>query len=500
MGKHILIKGGLVCDGSGTQPKAMDILVKDGRINALEAPGTFDSLETEECICAAGKIVAPGFIDAHSHGDTRKLAFPENRSKLLQGVTTEVDGNCGMSSSCVPGSIGDLSWLDLGEYTTALEQITPSTNTVVLCGHNSIRQAVMGNKNEKASQEDLKAMQRLLEASFEHGAAGWSSGLTYFPGKFSDTNELVALSSLTRGSEKIYATHMRSEGDTLFEAIDEAVEIAAAGSERLQISHFKTIFPQNYGKLNQAVKKLENARADGRFIYADRYPYIYSSTRLGQVLPMPYFLDTDIASKLKSSDDFCSEVENALKNSPRDLPSTIIMAKKKTIAELAEEQGCSVERACMLELKDSPDKTAAYLCMSEENMLKILALPWVCAGSDGISMPLDDPSQTGHPRAAGTFPRFFRLVSFMCGIGEAIRRMTSLPAEIFRIPERGLIRKGYIADLVVFDSEKLDSKAGFRGEDIYPAGIELVMVAGKTAWDAGTPDRVGRHGRFININ
>ena len=332
------------------------------------------------------------------------------------------------------------------------------------------------------------------------GAAGFTSGLTYFPGKFADTSELTALSEVLKDTEKIYATHMRSEGDSLMEAVEEAITIARAGSDRLQISHLKTIFPRNFNKIGQLLARLEQCRIEGMFLHADRYPYVYSSTRIGQILPGPYDKDTEIKARLAGSESFRQEIIEALRHSPRDLASTILMKNGKTLSQLAEENGWTLEETGMQVLMENPEQTAAYLCMSEENMMKILAEPWVCAGSDAISAQLDDPASQGHPRAVGTFPTFFRKVASITSMQEAVRRMTSLPASIFRIPKRGVIQKGYFADLVVLDPERYESKAGFNGCDLQPLGVSLVMVNGEIAWDAAKPDRIIRAGRFLPVD
>lgn len=494
-----VIFNGLICDGSGKEPEAKDILIENNRIAEIAEPGTFDAVEAEK-IDASNKIAAPGFIDVHAHGDIRKLQFPERKSVLLQGVTTEVDGNCGSGASCVPGEFENFKWQNLDEYASIINDLNVSVNTVVLAGHNSIRRSVMGDRSDKAAPSEIKAMQKILENTLASGAAGWSSGLTYFPGKFADEAELKAFAEVTRNSEKIYATHMRSEGDDLFNAVDEAVNVAKAGSNRLQISHLKTIFPRNFNKIDKLLAMIDKYRAEGVNIQADRYPYVYSSTRIGQVLPAPYDRMEDISKRLQASESFRQEIEEALKNSPRDLATTILIAQNKTLAEIAAEKGMSIEKNCMEILMQSAEQTAAYLCMSEENLKRILSQEYVCGGSDGISWQLDVPGSEGHPRAVGTFPKFYHLVSQMSSVGEAVRRMTGLPATFFRIPERGFIRKNYIADLVIFDAEKLDSKADFSHENLMPCGIDKVFVSGNIAWDSTEPGKIGRFGRFIAVN
>ncbi len=493
-----VIFGGNVCDGSGAEPSALDLLLEGERIADIGAPGSFDAVPAER-ISVKGLTVVPGFIDAHSHDDGSKIRFPEMRTKLLQGVTTTVDGNCGNSACCDRQSLAGKEWRGLAEYAALLKREPASVNTVSLCGHNTIRRLVMGNSSAKPSAAELKEMQTLLEQAFQAGAAGWTTGLTYFPGKFADTEELLALSAVTKGSSKVYASHVRSEGDELIPAVKEAIAIGKAGSGEVEISHLKTIFPRNYHKIGALLETLERGREE-MILHADRYPYVFSSTRIGQILPAPYDRDVTLAEHLRSSAPFREEIKEALKRSPRDLATTILCQKGRTIAAIAEGKGCSIEHAAMEVLMESPEQKAAFLCMSEENMLKILSLPWVCAGSDGLSMLLDDPGCVGHPRSVGTFPRFFRVVSERCGIGEAIRRMTSLPATIFHIPERGMIRKGYFADLVILDLAKYDSRAGFFGEERMPSGVVRVLVNGRTAWDENAPECIGRHGRFLAIS
>lgn len=498
MSAKTVILNGFVCDGSGSEPFRSDILIENDRIAEIAPCGSFNGIEAEK-IDASNKVISPGFIDVHAHGDVRKLRYPERKSVLLQGVTTEVDGNCGVGSACVPHEAEGFAWQNADEYAKIINDLHVSVNTVVLAGHNSIRRHVMGDSDRRASADEIKAMQELLEKALSSGAAGWSSGLTYFPGKFADEAELKALSAVTSGSEKIYATHMRSEGDSLFEAVEEALNVAKAGSNRLQISHLKTIFPRNYHKIDRLIEMLEQYRLN-MDIYADRYPYVYSSTRIGQVLPDPYDKMADISKKLQASESFQEEVTAALKNSPRDLATTILIAQNKTLADIAAANNTSIEKACMEILKQSAEQTAAYLCMSEENLMRILALPYVCAGSDGISCQLDAVGSEGHPRAVGTFPKFYNLVSKMTSVGEAVHKMTGLPATVFRIPERGFIRQNYVADLVVFDADKLDSKADFGTENLMPSGIDRVMVGGKTAWSTSEPEKIGRFGRFIAVN
>ena len=494
--KKILIKGGFICDGTGKDPQKGDLLICGEKIE--EIGGEISSPDAE-IIKADGLIVAPGFIDAHAHSDTRKILYPECKTKLLQGVTTEVDGNCGSSPSCVPGECGSYKWNDLKEYIEVLEQRKPSVNTVILCGHNSLRRSVMGERSDTPTEEELLKMKEILINALDNGAAGFSSGLTYFPGKFAKTEELLFLADALKGTQKPYVSHIRSEGDDLLNAVDEAVKIAKAGSNRFQFSHIKTIFQRNFHKIDALLQKVDSYRKEGVLLTADRYPYVRSATVLHQILPPPYDKMSDIKERLVSSESFCKELEETLKKSPRDIPSTILVKTGKTFGELAEKENTTPEHLAMLALKENNMQSAVYLCMSEENLKKILLQEYVCAGSDGISAQLDDPATFNHPRAAGTFPTFFRMTKALLGTGEAVRRMTGLPAEIFHIPQRGLLKKGYIADIVIFDENSYDSKADFQGKNQTPSGVKKILVAGKTAFDHSRPEEIHRYGKFIAI-
>lgn len=494
--KKTVLKNGLICDGTGKEPYKADLLFEGDEIKEISQNISAPDAEITD---VTGLLVAPGFIDAHAHSEIRKILYPECKTKLLQGVTLEVDGNCGHSAACVPGECKEYKWKDLKEYSSVLEKVSPSVNTVILCGHNSIRQSVMGNKDCAPTKEELLQMKKLLQESLDAGAAGFSSGLTYFPGKFASTEELIALAECLKGTLKPYVSHIRSEGDDLLNAVDEAIRITKAASNHFQFSHIKTIFQRNFHKYDSLMAKLDQYRSEGVKITADRYPYVRSATILHQILPPPYDKMTDITERLKSSESFCKEVEEALKESPRDIPSTLLVKTGKSFGELAGEQNTSPEHCAMLALKENNRQSAVYLCMSEENLQKILAQEWVCAGSDGISMQLDDPTTFNHPRAAGTFPTFFRMTKKLLGTAQAVRKMTSLPAEIFHIPRRGILQAGYAADIVVLDENMYDSKADFQGNNQTPLGVKKVFVNGEKAYDSCKAEKIGRFGKFIPI-
>lgn len=495
------IIGGTVYDGSGSAPRRLDVLLDGDRIADLLPPGSPLPADCER-FDATGYAVAPGFIDAHAHAEAARILYPDCRTRLLQGVTTEVSGNCGSSSCCVAGAVGEHRWQTYADYCALLNASGQAVNIVHLCGHNSIRRAVMGDANRAPTPDELARMKRLVSELLEQGCAGFSTGLTYFPGKFSDTAELLALAACLKGTGKVYATHLRSEGDRLIEAVDEALAITHAAGCTLEISHLKTIFPRNFHKIDDLLNTLEKARSEGLPVFADRYPYIYSCTSLQQVLPAPYNTNPDIRSYLRQSADHVDEVAEALKHSPRELATTILYAKPwrgKTIAEAAATSNLSCERITAELLRENPGAVCAFRCMSEDNLNRILDRPWVSVGSDGLSSQLDNPDDYTHPRAVATFPVFFRRVSARLGVAEAIRKMTSQPAQIFHIPNRGLLQKGYVADITVFAPDRFDSQADFAGYAPPPSGLKAVFVAGHTAWSNDHPDTVSRHGQILAI-
>ena len=494
------IYGGLICDGTGAAPERKTMLI-DGEYIVGFLPDGAPLPEDAEKIDASGLLVCPGFIDSHAHSDLKKLIYPELKTKLLQGVTTEVLGNCGASGNMAPNGIGDYKWDGFAGYIDALERSRQAVNSVCLCGHNTIRHAVMGYDDRPPTTDELDAMKKLLRNALELGAAGFSTGLVYLPGKYSDTEEVKALASCLKGMGKVYASHIRGEGDTLLEAVDEAIAVAKAGDGILEISHLKTFMPRNFGKIGALIEKIENARAAGTGVFADRYPYIYSCTGMRQLLPPPYDKIAKVSDFLKESDAHFKEVVAALKHSPRDVPSTIVCEGKYRGSVLGDAArfGMTPEELAATIIRDEPSVHGAFLCMSEENMRIILSRSWVSAGSDGMSYQLDNPEDFMHPRAAGTFPLFFRIVSEMCGVAEAVRRMTSLPAAIFGIPRRGVLKEGYYADVAIFDDKAFNSVGDYHGGKQTPIGMRYVLVDGKVAFDSARSEQIGRHGKYIPI-
>ena len=510
-----LIQNALLYDGSGGEPCVSDVLFEDEKIvsvgRGLAVPDAFK-------FNASGLALAPGFIDVHSHSDASILASPEAFGKISQGVTSEIVGNCGLSVFPANDEVSEhlnglyknydvkVNWSDLRGYRLALEHVSPSVNIGSLCGHNTLRGNVTGYHDTAVDSSSVSEMKRLLCESFSMGAFGISTGLLYVPGKFAHTDELLEIMSVLKGTSRVYATHMRNEGDSILEALEEAVLLARAGSGRLEISHLKTAFERNWGKLDSVISMINLANRTGLRVTADRYPYTYGQTNLSVILPPPYdsLPDAEIQARLSASPSECEKVLFELEK--RDFWDGIILTSSNLHeyshlfgmyfpdAARAVSMSCA-ELTLELTKRDSVVAMASFVGLSQENMRRILSLPFVCCGSDENARPADYSIGRGHPRAFGSFPRFMNIVRDCASLPEAVRRVTSLPASIFGIRGRGAIRAGMYADMVLFDPEKFTDNADFRNPHAPASGICHVFVNGVLSYTPG--GRIGRAGRFL---
>ena len=501
-------------DGTGKPPFMADVAVRCDKIAEVAPSGT---LKRTGCtvIDGRGKALAPGFVDVHTHSDSAVYRIPGADSKIMEGVTTDVSGNCGSSFYLAGAKKAQDELKDVygnfGAYLDLVEKASPAVNVAHLCGHNSLRVHVMGYEDRRPTHEEMRRMKELLADALAKGAAGFSSGLYYLPGKFADTEEVKELAALLKGTGKPYATHMRSEGVRLLEALAEAIEIARAGDNNLEVSHFKTAGPKNWDKLDRAFAMIAEARRSGMNVLADRYPYVYSSTTLRMIVPPPFDkLDSaTLCGKLKEDAACRAELVAALRtNATRDMNRVIVVSstipefrpyRGKTLVEVGRMMGgISPEEAAVKLLAIGKSPQAAFGSMSEENMARILADPYVVCCSD--SSIRAKGSRGGHPRGFGAFPRFFRVASERCPRAEVIRRMTSLPAAKFNIRGRGAVAPGYFADLVLLDLDRYDSKADFAVANRKPTGVYAVYVNGKLAYSPDPDAETTRAGRVLRIN
>jgi N-acyl-D-amino-acid deacylase len=515
-----ILRGGWVLDGLGGEAVRTDIgLVGDriaavGDLSRAAAPGEF---------AAEGLLVCPGFIDVHTHSDAYLLIEPGAPSKIRQGVTTEITGNCGASAAPRwPGYTMPSDWLEqtypgdwhsVAEYRALLDAQKPAVNSAMLIGHRAIRAAVMGIAPRAATKDEIARMAVLLEAALEEGGAGLSTGLVYAPAMHAQPEEITALAKVVARRGGIYATHMRSEGGTLLEAIDEALDVARASGVRLQISHLKTAGRANWHKLDAVLEKIRAAQREGIGAAADRYPYTASCTDLDVILPvwasqggraaiLVRLRDPSERAKIRAEmaaarDD--KYWENVWVGSTRHPDNRAFAGKPISVA--AETWKLHpLDAALRLIETDELFTGGIFFGMSEENLWRILAEPWVMIGSDAsLRAPWGPLSHDHpHPRAYGTFGRFLRaaLDGQTVSVGEAVRKMTSLPAEQFRLKNRGVVRTGAFADLAVIDPKTFRDRATFEKPHQFCTGVAAVWVNGLLTFRDGQ-DTGARAGKYL---
>lgn len=513
-----LIRGGCICDGSGAPAYTADLLIRGDRI--ADIGKHLSSSSHCRIVEAGGLIVAPGFIDVHAHSDLSILAAPEAVGKISQGVTSEISGNCGLSAFPVLTEevrehlnilyrvYGvEIDWNDFLSYARAVERRRPSINVGYLCGHNTLRANVLGYEDRRGGPEDWLKIRSLLQKMLEQGALGFSTGLLYIPGRFSPREELLTAADALRGFGLPYATHLRSEGDELLESIDEALSIARAGAGHLHISHLKTALPRNWHKLDAVFDVIESARRSGLKVTGDRYPYTRGQTSLSVILPPPYDKMTDAAIREDLSGN-PQKVDLLVRSLEKSAPAweTIILCSTsvkevqeflgKTMADAAKASGTTPAFLCAeLMRRDAPGTMAAFSGLSETNLKRIIAKPYLCCGTDETARPADYRFGRSHPRGFGSFPRFIRLAQKELPLEEVIRKVTSLPAELFHLRGRGTIRCGSAADLVLFDREELCDCADFASPHAFCTGIHQVYVNGVLSYE--NREVTGRAGKIL---
>ena len=521
----ILVKGGTIVDGTGKPAYQGDVLIDGDKIEEV-CPSTVRlPTSTIETIDATGAIVSPGFIDAHTHSDAYLVIEPDAPSKITQGITTEINGQCGGSvaprygearlSSDWAAILGDsLTWHSLAEYREVLAAAKPAVNTVQFIGHNTLRSSVVGYGATASSPSQMKEMIRLLEQSLDEGGWGLTTGLIYQPGKYSTPEEVVALAKVAAVKGGYYATHMRSEGDRILEAIDEVIELVKATGIKAEISHLKTSGRRNWNKIDAVLEKIEGAMEKGLLLGSDRYPYCAAGTDLDIVLPdwaqvggCPAEVErlkvqssrSRIIEEINVSDRDWGEVmiggtwapENKCFSGER---ISDILCRPRPSTSSFDSPG---ELITSILLADGCKTGAFFFGMSEENLAKIYSRPWIVPGSDASLRAPWGPlgADHPHPRAYATMPEFYRRVRAL-GFSreETVARMTSVVADRFGIKGRGRIETGAFADLVIWDEAEFKAKATFTEPHQFTGGVRCVIVNGTIPYRDGafTGDRGGR--------
>ncbi len=493
-----------LADGTGAPLRRAAVLVRDGLVQAVE-PEIVGSAAAEEHHDLGGRILAPGFLDAHGHSDLSILASPEGFGRVSQGVTCEIVGNCGLSAFPLTGenrghlaalyrNYGvELDWEDLDSWRKALKTRNVRLRMHSLCGHNTLRAAVAGYEKRELSGGEFDRMGALLETALRQGAPGLSTGLLYVPGKFADRDELLFLMKLLAREDGVYTTHLRSEGRELIESLEETIELArCAGLRRVHISHFKTAGRANWHKLDRAIALFEEARAGGMELTVDRYPYTESMTQLSTILPGGWEdLDDETIERRLSDPAAAEALERELAEArPADSWATIRLVSTaapgmaefcgETFDRIAERRKLPPAAvAVRLLAADAAGSTAGFRGMSGENLRRILALDYCACGSDENARPADFPIGRSHPRAFGSLPRFLRLRLAASPPNEAaVRQVAGLPAGIFRLADAGTIAPGKPADLSAFDPETIDGRADFLHPHTPAAGILFTLIGG----------------------
>jgi N-acyl-D-amino-acid deacylase len=511
----LIISGGMVYDGLGNPGQIIDMAIQGDKIILLEEQILRE--RASRVIEAKGLAVCPGFIDAHSHTALELLANPNAESKIRQGVTLEISGNCGSSPFPIAESVleeykkiakddydVDVDWTDIHGFSRRLEKRGLGLNYASFLGQGTLRGKVVGFNDQPPTQEEIQKMKALIQENMKAGVLGLSSGLEYAPGSYAQQKEIIELCREVARLNGVYATHMRDEGNELLESMDETIQVARETGVSLQISHFKAAYSGNWSKIDAALRKVDRAREEGIRILADRYPYIAGSTGLSFYFPLWARQGTtsEFVGRLKNP-DLDSKLRQHIKKQEKKLGSwdkvvicSVSLDKNKflegkNVLEGAREtQKKPYEFMRDLLIEEENRVGMIIFMMKEENLKKVLSHPRVVLGSDGDAVAPYGILHKGkpHPRFYGTFPRVlgkYARDEKLFDLPRAIQKMTSLTASKFGFSGRGQINKGYFADLVVFNPDTVRDSATWKDPHQYPVGIPYVIVNGKVVIDEG---------------
>ena len=481
----ILLRGGTIHDGSGSQSVVGDVAIRGERIVAV---GRFEAKKPGRVVDCAGLVVAPGFIDLHTHSDSA-INQPEarrNLNYLRQGCTTVVTGNCGGGPA------------DVGKFLASVDRLGFGTNVIHLVPHGSLRRSVMGGAKRTPTPDELERMKQKIDQAMRDGAWGMSTGLIYAPSLYAEPAEIVALAKVVAAHGGIYASHIRNEGNRLLDAVREAIDVARQARLPVEISHFKSSGKANWGRIRDAARLIEEARREGLAVTADQYPYTASSTSLLSTLisaaAIPGGIDK-LFERTKSDAPLESLVRRQVSRRFTTGSKIVVATCKKhpeyagkTIPEIATQQKLDPVDLAMRLLSEGEVQVVNF-GMSEDDVRYAMTLPWVATGSDGGAR-VPKPDEKPHPRNFGTFPRkmgFYALREKVIPLAQAIRSCTGLAADILGLADRGYLRPGAYADVVVFDPKEFVDRATFDEPQQYAPGVRYLLLAGHLAIDDGKP-------------
>ncbi|MES2330890.1 MAG: D-aminoacylase [Bacteroidota bacterium] len=484
----ILIKNGKILDGTGNSWHYGDIAIQNGKIAAMGKLAKWTATKT---IDATGLIVAPGFIDVHTHIEGEEKRNPTADNFIYDGVTTVVTGNCGGSN------------VNVGKYFSMLDSLKTSINVATLIGHNDVRKAVMGSAKRDPTEEEMIKMEALVEQAMKDGAVGLSTGLIYIPGTYSKTEEVVRLAKVASKFNGVYASHMRDEGDSVTQAIEEAMHIGREAKMPVEISHFKLSGQQNWGRSRETIPMIIKARQEGLDITIDQYPYTASSTSLSTLLPDWVLADGQDSIKARLarpeirkqvSDYMLKKLKKRkLKNFSYPVVATFRADSTyngKSIEEVnlmkGRKHNPKEEATTIMDMMEQGGAGMVFHGMGDEDVKAIMRYPFNMFASDaGIRI---FGSGNPHPRGYGTNARVLSKYvrdEKVISLEEAIRRMTSLPAQKFQLQNRGILREGFAADIVIFDEEKVQDLSTYDKPHQYTTGFKYVLVNGQLTVDEG---------------
>ena len=515
----ILLKNGTIVDGTGNPWFKADVAIKGDRIEAI---GSLPNATARTVVDVSGLVVSPGFIDMLGQSEFRLLVDGRAMSKISQGVTTEITGEGGSAAPMNERTIAGMKswmdrynkridWTDFEGYFRTLEKSKTAINLATFVGATQVREHVVGLDDRAPTAEELAEMKRLVRTAMQQGALGLSTSLIYAPATFAKTDELIELASVVREFGGIYVSHIRDEGNKEVEALYEAADIARANSIPVEIWHLKVAGKQNWGKMASIVDLINRQRDQGIDMTADVYPYPASGTNLSSRIPswahdggdaklLERLLDPATRKKIKNEVmGMTPGTDNAFAATG---PDGILIASAsnpelkryegKRLSEIAREwKRDPVDAMIDFLIKDSLRTGGVFFSMNEEDVRMAIAQPWTSFCTDGSAYATDGPLSGGkpHPRAYGTFPRILgRYVreAKLLSLEEAVRKMTSLPAQRVGLRERGILKAGFYADVVVFDPTTVIDKATFENPHQYSEGIQLVLVNGQPVWREGT--------------
>lgn len=484
----ILIQNGRIVDGTGNAWIYGDVGIKNGKIEAI---GKLSAQDSKQIIDAKNQIVSPGFIDVHTHIEESILEIPTAENFIYDGVTSLITGNCGSSE------------VNLAKFFSDLKTTKTSVNVGSLIGHNSVRRYVMKNVFREPTAKEQQQMEDLVAKGMKDGAVGLATGLIYIPGTYSKTPEVVGLAKVAAQYGGIYASHIRNEAEKVVDAIEEAINIGREAKIPVEVSHFKISSKPLWGKSDQTIGLVEKARLEGIDVNVDQYPYTASSTNMGTMLPSWALADGDSAvharlTNPKIRQKIREEMIKGVKDDNRKNYDYAFIARckadstfnGKNITEinkmLGRKQNLATEADLIMDLVDKGGAQMVFHKMSETDVEKILRYPNTMIASDAgvIKFGRNVPHPRGYGTNARVLGRYVRERKVI-PLEDAIRRMTSLPAQRFKLDDRGLIRVGYAADILIFDENTITDKATFEKPHAYSEGISYVLVNGEMVVENG---------------